>query len=60
VRRKEIELYEIVLAPASNKEKQFKVEVPLNKGSKQNKAYRSSDAFFKFSFNHSEGTQSSI
>ena len=55
-RRKEIEVYDIVIAPKRNKDKQFKVEVPITKGNKWGRHIKSSDIFFRFSFNNSEGT----
>lgn len=55
-RRRELELYEIVIAPNRTKEKQFRVEVPVTKSNKSNRMYKSSEVYFKFNFNHSFGT----
>ena len=49
-------MYDIVIAPKRNKDKQFKVEVPITKGNKWGRNIKSSDIYFKFSFNNSEGT----
>lgn len=55
-KKREIEYFDIALAPRRTKEKHFRIEVPVTKGLKSARNFtRLSELFFSFSFNNSEG-----
>lgn len=55
-RRRQVQLYDVTINPVRLKDKQYKVQIPIIRGPKSNKnSTRSTELFFSFCFNNSEG-----